>query len=122
MFKNLNLAALGISGRQSEIIELTLSHGFKGLDLDLVEFGNQVKASGLAHARRLIDSARLKIGSVRFALDWDCDNAAFDAQLEKLTPDVQLAQQIGSTRAVTDIDPASDLRPLHENFDLHRRR
>ena len=122
MFKNLNLAALGISGRQSEVIELTLSHGFKGLDLDLVEFGHQVQASGLPHARRLIDSSRLQIGSVRLSLDWDCDTAAFDAQLEKLAGEIQLAQQIGCTRAITDIDPASDNKPYHENFELHRRR
>ncbi len=122
MFKNLNLGALGISGRQSEVIELTLSHGFKGLDLDLVEFGHQVQASGLPHARRLIDSARLRIGSVRVTLDWDCDTAAFDAQLEKLAGEIQLAQQIGCTRAITDIDPGSDNKPYHENFELHRRR
>ncbi|HEY1785473.1 MAG TPA: TIM barrel protein [Pirellulales bacterium] len=122
MFKNLNLAALGMSGRQSEVIELTLSHGFKGLDLDLVEFGHQVQASGLPHARRLIDSARLRIGSVRLSLDWNCDTAGFDAQLERLAGDIQLAQQIGCTRAITDIDPASDNKPYHENFELHRRR
>jgi sugar phosphate isomerase/epimerase len=122
MFKNLNLGALGITGRQSDVIELTLSHGFKGVDLDLVEFGHQVAATGLPHARRLIDSARLKIGSVRVALDWASDTAAFDAQLEKLSADIQLVQQIGCTRAITDIDPASDNKPYHENFELHRRR
>ena len=122
MFKNLNLGALGITGRQSEVIELTLSHGFKGLDLDLVEFGHQVQASGLPHARRLIDSARLRIGSVRLSLDWNCDTAAFDAQLEKLAVQIQPAAQIGCTRAIADLDPASEHKPYHENFELHRRR
>ena len=37
MFRNLNTEALGITGQDSEIIELVLSFGFKGLDLDLVE-------------------------------------------------------------------------------------
>jgi sugar phosphate isomerase/epimerase len=122
MFKNLNLGALGISGRQSEVIELTLSHGFKGVDLELAEFGHQVEGTGLAHSRRLLDSARLKIGSVRLALQWDCDTPAFDAQLEKLSTDIQMVKTMGCTRAITDIDPASDTRPYHENFELHRRR
>jgi hypothetical protein len=39
MYKNLNTAALGITGRQSELIELALTYGFRGLDLDMVTRG-----------------------------------------------------------------------------------
>ncbi len=67
MFRNLSPQALGISGRQSEIIELSLSYGFKGIDVDMVDFQQTVKASNLAHARRLIDSAA-EIGFVSFAI------------------------------------------------------
>lgn len=55
MFKNLNIDVLGVSGRPSEIIELALSNGFKGLDLNLVDFAAQVQAYGLPHARRVFD-------------------------------------------------------------------
>ena len=65
MFKNLNTEALGVSGTQNEVIELALSHGFKGLELDLPAFAEQVEARGLAHSRRLLDSARLRLGSFR---------------------------------------------------------
>ena len=41
MFKNLDFEALGVSGHQSELIELTLSYGFKGFDLDLAAFAHQ---------------------------------------------------------------------------------
>jgi sugar phosphate isomerase/epimerase len=122
MFKNLNLDLLGVSGRPSEIIELALSNGFKGLDLDVVDFANQVQTHGLPHARRLIDSARLKFGSFPLALDGDLDPARFKQELEKQIPLFELAQQLGCTRAVTNIQPSSDQRPYHENFELHRRR
>ncbi len=122
MFKNLNLEALGVSGRSSEIIELALSNGFKGLDLDLVDFASQVKTHGLAHARRLIDSSRLKFGSFALTLDWDLDPAAFKKELDEQVPHLELAQALGCTRAVTIVQPASDQRPYHENFDTHRRR
>ena len=69
MFKNLNLEVLGVSGRTSEIIELALSFGFKGVDLDLVNFQQQVQVNGLARARRLLDSAKLKIGTFRLPLE-----------------------------------------------------
>ena len=38
MFKNLSPETLGISGQQNEVIELALSFGFKGIDLNAVEF------------------------------------------------------------------------------------
>ena len=47
MFRNLSTEGLGVSGRQSEIIELALSFGFKGIDLDLVDFQQQVQVNGL---------------------------------------------------------------------------
>ena len=50
MFKNLSTQALGVSGRQGEVIEAALSFGFKGLDLDIEEFSAQVTSSGLAQA------------------------------------------------------------------------
>ena len=65
MFKNLNTEALGLSASQSELIELALSFGFKGIDLDVVDFSAQVKEHGLPKARRLLDSAKLKIGAFK---------------------------------------------------------
>ncbi len=43
MFKNLSPPALGISGRQGEMIELALSFGFKGIDLDVAEMAESAK-------------------------------------------------------------------------------
>ena len=57
MYKNLNAQALGISGQDSELIELALSYGFKGLSLNLVDFAEQVASQGMARASRLLVSA-----------------------------------------------------------------
>jgi sugar phosphate isomerase/epimerase len=122
MYKNLNPDDLGISGRPSEVIELALSYGFKGIDLDLVDFSEQVKTHGLAHARRLIDSARLKVGGFRLPVAWEEDSTSYQQDVERLTTLAELAQQIGCTRTTTTIQPASDMRPYHENFEFHRRR
>ena len=122
MFKNLSTAALGVSGRQSEVIELALSFGFKGIDLDLADFQEQVKAKGLPHARRLLDSAKLKIGGARLPLVWDEDDDRYKQELADLPAALALASSLGCTRALTTIAPANDLRPYHENFEFHRRR
>lgn len=122
MYKNLSAQALGVSGRGSEIIELALSYGFKGLDLDLVDFSEQVAAQGMARASRLIASARLKMGSFRLPVRWDDDGDEYQADLERLGPLAELAHEMECTRAVTMIEPAHDRRPYHENFEFHRHR
>jgi sugar phosphate isomerase/epimerase len=122
MFKNLSPEALGISASPSELIELALSFGFRGIDLNLAEFARQVKDYGMPKARRLLDSAKLKIGS--FALPMDCaaDEATFKQQLEQLPAAVAPAVEIGATRAVTTIEPGCDERAYHQNFDFHSQR
>ena len=122
MFKNLSTDGIGVSGRQSEVIELALSFGFKGIDVDLNDFAAQVKASGLPHARRLLDSAKLKFGSFRLPLVWDDSDDVYHQSVAQLAEPLKLATDLGVKRAVTAIAPANDLRPYHENFEFHRRR
>lgn len=122
MFKNLNPELLGVSGTASEIVELVLSHNFKGLDLDVVEFAAQAKLSGLAKARRMYDSARLKFTTFRLPVEWHEDSDRLKVDLAALPAYLQLAQDLGCKRAITAIEPAGDIRPFHENFEYHRRR
>lgn len=121
MFKNLSPTDLGVSGRESEIIELALSHGFKGLDLDLNEFAEQVAAQGFDKASRLIKSARLKLGCFALPVRWQDESSAYQADLERLPALADVARQIGCRRATTTIAPGSD-RVYHENFEFHRHR
>lgn len=127
MFKNLNASALGVTGHQSEIIELALTYGFRGLDMDIVEIASRAKLKGMPYARRLIDSARARVGTFqvgtfRLPLDWDTEDAAFKPRLEKLAEYAQVAAELGCTRCLATIQPAGDKRPYHENFEFHRRR
>jgi sugar phosphate isomerase/epimerase len=121
MFKNLDAKALGLSATQSETVELALSFGFRSIDIDIVEFANEVKAYGLPKARRLLDSAKLRIGTFALPIDWQRE-AGFEAELSKLAELAGLAASIGAGRAVTIVAPASDERPYHENFEFYGRR
>ena len=73
MFKNLNPSALGISGHQSEIIELVLSYGFDGMDLNVPDMATRAKLKGMPYARRLLDSAKIRIGSFPLPLALEAD-------------------------------------------------
>lgn len=126
MFKNLNPQVLGVSGRQSELIELALTYGFKGLEIDMDDFAKRVESRGFDHARRFLESARhtfkLRVGGFPLPIDWTGDDAHFKGQMERLTKVAEAAQSIGAKYCFATIAPANDTRPYHENFELHRKR
>jgi sugar phosphate isomerase/epimerase len=122
MFKNLDVQALGFSGAPSQVIESALSAGFKAVSLDMVEFAAAAKEQGLPKARRLLDSARLKISGFRLPLDWNSDDKAFAAELERIGELAALAKELSCTRATTTVLPGNDERPFHQNFEFHRQR
>ncbi|MHC4406675.1 MAG: sugar phosphate isomerase/epimerase family protein [Planctomycetota bacterium] len=126
MFKNLNAAALGVSGHESEIIELALTYGFQGIDVDIVEIAGRADLHGMPYARRLIESASkrtgFRIGTFPLPLDWDTDDEVYKPQLEKLSKYAEVAAELGCTRCIATIPPAGDKRPYHENFEFHRHR
>lgn len=125
MYRNLSSKSLGISGRQSEIIEAALSYKFKSLTLNMVEFVSDVQTYGMPHARRFIDSAKIKIATFSLPLQgeaWESNDKEFQSQLDQLPKFAELATQLGCTRTTTALPPASDLRPYHENFEFYRKR
>lgn len=122
MFKNLNAEALGISARSSELIELALSFGFRGLDLDLFDFADRAKTSGLAHARRLFDSAKLSLSQFQLPVDLSANDADFAKELARLEELAPVAEQAGAKRALTIVRPTSDALSYHQNFERHRQR
>lgn len=122
MFKNLDPVALGVAGQQSEVIELALTYGFPGIDLNMAEFATRVHLKGLPYAKRLIQSAKLRVGTFALPFDWDTDDDTFQKHLKKLTEYAAYAAELGCTRCTALVAPANDSRPYHENFEFHRRR
>jgi sugar phosphate isomerase/epimerase len=122
MFKNLNPGALGVTGHQSEIIELALTYGFTGMDLNVVEFATRARLKGVEYARRLMDSAKLKMGAFALPFEWDTDDESFAKDLKKLPDYAQAAVAAGCTRCIATVAPGSETRPYHENFEFHKRR
>lgn len=122
MFKCLSPAPLGINAPLNDLIEPALSHGFKSLELDVVSFAEQVHRAGMPTARRLIDSASLKLGFFRLPFALGGDDQEFGAGLGALAGQAKLAAELGCTRCVTVLDPSDDERPLHQNFVVYQQR
>lgn len=122
MYKNLNATALGVSGRQSELIELSLTYSFRGFDVDIEDVAKRAKNHGVEHAKRFIDSADIKVGGFRLPVGLDAEDAVYQKDLERLPQLLEVAATLGASNCFTHIQPASDELPYHENFERHRKR
>lgn len=122
MYKNLSPKALGVSGRQSELIELALTYGFRGLDVDLADLTKRARVHGVSQAIRFLESAKVKVGGFDLPVPWQGDPTAFDAQLKSLTEATEVAAALKAHRCVLTILPSGDDRPFQENFEFHRQR
>lgn len=122
MFRNLSIVGLPLSGRPSELIEMALSFGFDSMDLDLVDFEQQVAVYGVEHARRLMVSARLKWGVFVLPVDLAGDDEAFDKAMAALPKRLELAEKAEAPRAVATVAPASDALAFKDNFERYRMR
>lgn len=123
MYRSLNVETLGITGRQSELIELALSYRFKGLDIDIEVFARQVESRGQEYATRCLDSANkrtgLTIGVWQLPVSWEADEARLKAQIMRLPALANVAKTINAMRCVTVIPPGSDSMQLKESFDFY---
>ncbi len=122
MYRSFDPAALGISGRQSEIIELALTYGFNGLVLDFPELLKRAEERGVDAATRFLSSAQLKIDGFRLPEAWRQDEETFKASLGSIAASAHIAAAAGVELCHATILPATDFYPYHENFELHRKR
>ncbi len=122
MFRNLSTYGLPLSGRPSELIELALSFGFDGMDIDILDFQKQAETFSVEHARRLMVSARLKSGCFQLPVRLDAPEKEFEADLAELPRLLELAAATEATRAVATLPPGSDDHAFKDFFELLRLR
>jgi sugar phosphate isomerase/epimerase len=123
MFRNLSPKLVGVSARINEAIELALSFGFRGLDLNLADACRQADSRGLDSILRFLESAKnLQVGLSELPVDLNATPSDYEEQHKTLSDSMEVASQLGLKRLVVDIQPFSNLLPYHENFEQHRKR
>lgn len=122
MYRNLSTIGLPLSGRPSELIELALSFGFDGMDIDILDFCQQAEIYGVEHARRLMVSARLKASAIRLPVTLSGDESTFNAELERLPKVLEMTAAAECSRALTTLVAGSDEHAFKDCFELHRTR
>jgi sugar phosphate isomerase/epimerase len=122
MYKNMSPRALGVSGRQSELIELALTYGFRGMDADMADFAKRCEKRGEEHARRFIESSKIRIGGWELPTRWQADDVQYKADLAALDVIAEKAARIGGKRCYTMVPAGGDTLPYHEFFERSRSR
>jgi sugar phosphate isomerase/epimerase len=119
MYKCLSPSAIGVFARQSELLEIALTHRFKGLEIDIQEVLRRAQASSVVQACRYLCSAQVRIGGFELPVRWSGDEKDFQADLATLGLLLDVCQTLGADRCHTTIRPTSEQRPFHENFQFH---
>jgi sugar phosphate isomerase/epimerase len=119
MYKCLSPSAIGVFARQSELLEIALTHRFTGLDIDIQEVLRRAQASSVVQACRYLCSAQVKIGGFELPVRWCGEEKDFQADLATLGLLLDVCQTLGADRCHTMIQATSGQRPFHENFQFH---
>lgn len=122
MYRNMNPSALGVSGRQSEILEIALTYRFKGIDIDVLDLTRRAKVTSVENACKYLVSAKVKIGGFEAPARWRGAEADFKADLNDLPAVGEVCKAIGADVCHTIVSPTSDTLPLPENFKFHAQR
>jgi sugar phosphate isomerase/epimerase len=119
MYKCLSPSAIGVFARQSELLEIALTHRFKGLEIDIQEVLRRAQASSVPQACRYLCSAQVRIGGFELPVRWADDDKAFESDLAELGLLLDVCATLSADRCFTTVRPTSDHRPFHENFQFH---
>ncbi len=122
MLKNFSPQALGINGRQSELIELALTYGFTGMDIDMHEMLRRSQRTDTRDAAKYLEAAKIKIGGFNLGINLDADEDAFNSQVVGLHPIADLAKELEASRGYIRVPAATDRLPYHEYFDIQTTR
>ena len=122
MYRNLNTEALGVSGRQSEVIELALTYGYRGFDANMVDLVKRVRSRGLDSVRRFVESANIRVGCFNLPATWRGDETSYKSSLVELREIAEIAGSLNAGVCIATVSPTSEGRAYQECFEMHRGR
>ncbi len=122
MYKSLCTDGLGVSIPQNELIELALTFGYKGIEIDMDDMVGRAETISDEFAVQFVNAAKVDISTFELPIDFGASDADFDAQGGKLDKICQLAESIGAKHCYIRISPTHPSLPYQENFEKHRAR
>ncbi len=122
MYKILNSAGLGVAGKQNELIELALTHGFNGVEVDIVDLVGRHDTLGKQFACQFLQSAKIDMGTFRLPINLGASDEQFATEITKLDTIIDLATTLNAKCCYIKIAPSNGLFSFQECFDKHELR
>lgn len=136
MFKILNTRGLGVGGKQNELIELALTFGFNGVEVDMVDLVGRHDAMGKEFACQFLKAAKspasegdaasggkhLTIGTFRLPIELSGTDEQYAASIAKNETIIDLATELGAERCYIEIAPNCEHFSFQECFEKHQTR
>ncbi|HMD96812.1 MAG TPA: TIM barrel protein [Terriglobia bacterium] len=114
----LSLGRLGFHAAFPESLELTVKHGFEGLDPDPDYFAS-LGDDGLKRLLNDLQAKSLRFGAAGLPVEFRQDEATFNDGLRKLPAAADLLQRAGIGRVSTWVLPCSNDLTYLQNFRQH---
>ncbi len=122
MYKILNSQGLGVAGKQNELIELALTHGFDGVEVDMVDLIGRHDTLGKQFACQFLQSAKIDMGTFQLPIDLGAADEQYNASLEKIPTILDLATTLNAKSCYVEIAPNNADFSFQENFEKHQSR
>ena len=122
MYKILNSRGLGVAGKQNELIELALTHGFNGVEVDMVDLVGRHDTLGKQFACQFLQSAKIDLGTFRLPIDLGAPDDVYTASIAKLDTILDLASTLNAKCCYVEILPNSEHFAFQDNFQKHQSR
>ena len=122
MYKILNSNGLGVAGKQNELIELALTHGFNGVEVDMVDLVGRHDTLGKQFACQFLQSAKIDMGTFNLPIDLGASDEDYAAATASLDTILDLATTLNAKGCCIDIAPSNGLFSFQECFEKHSQR
>lgn len=117
MLKNFSPQGLGITGRQSELIELALTYAFRGMEVNMTDMLKRTQRTSFEDASKYLRAAEIEIGCFDCGVDLNTTDEEFTVQLGQVHPLGEVAQQLGAKTATIRLPSATDIAAFPEFFE-----
>jgi sugar phosphate isomerase/epimerase len=122
MYKILDTDLLEITGRQSDVIELALTYGFGGINVDMVDLFKRCQRTSFESATRFLVSSKLVVASFALPVSLDDDDTTFANRFEQMKAVSEIAGKCKARCGILDLPNGTDRLPYPEYFDVVRKR
>lgn len=122
IYKFICTDGLGIATRQNEMIEMALTFGFRGIEIDMADMLGRAGAMGIPFATQFINSAAVEPTTFRLPIDLRLADAAFEKELAGLDKVVELCKAIKSRQCYLPVYSTHPSLAYRENFEKHQQR